>query len=49
MAAGALRHAALLTWPVKPIREAMFRRKALNELTRLGFEIDKKTGRIVGQ
>jgi hypothetical protein len=46
---GALRHAALLAWPVKPIREAMFRRKALNEITRLGLRVDKGTGRIVGR
>jgi hypothetical protein len=46
---GALRHAALLTWPAKQIREVISRRKALDELARLGFEIDKKTGRIVGR
>ena len=46
---GALRHAASLTWPAKPIREVISRRRALNQLTRLGFEIDKKTGRIVGR
>jgi hypothetical protein len=44
---GGVRQAALLTWPVKPIREAIFRRKALNELSRLGFQIDKRTRRIV--
>jgi hypothetical protein len=44
---GGVRQAPLLTWPVKPIREAIFRRKALNELSRLGFQIDKRTGRIV--
>lgn len=46
---GALRCAASLTWPAKLIREAIFRRKALDELSRLGFQIDKRTGRIIGQ
>jgi len=46
---GALRHAALLTWPVRSIRYAIFRRKAIDELCGLGFQIDKRTGRIVGQ
>ena len=46
---GAIRHAALLTWPVRPIREAILQRRALNKLTRLGFQIDRRTGRIVEQ
>src|SRR5207244_2306298 len=29
---GAVRHAILLTWPMKPIREWMFRRKAQKRL-----------------
>lgn len=44
---GAIRHALLLTWPLKSIRDSMFRRKMLDKLTRLGFQIDKSTGRIV--
>jgi len=45
---GAVRHATLLTWTVKPIRELIFRRKAQKELARLGFRLDKKTSRMTG-
>jgi hypothetical protein len=45
---GAVRHGTLLTWPVKPIRELIFRRKAEKELARLGFQLDKKTSRMTG-
>jgi hypothetical protein len=45
---GAIRQAVLLTWPSKPIREAMFSRKMQKELTRLGLQLDKEKGRILG-
>jgi hypothetical protein len=45
---GAFRRAVTLSWPVKTIREVLFRRKMAGELTRIGFQIDKTTGRIVG-
>ena len=46
---GAIRKASLLLWPVKQLREAIFRRGALIQLTRLGFRLDRRTRRIVGQ
>lgn len=44
---GASRKAVLLTWPVKQIREALFHRKSLKQLASLGFDYNKRTGRLV--
>jgi len=45
---GAMWHAVLLTWPIKPRREWMFGRKAFRKLKELGFRFDPASRRVLG-